>query len=157
LGRHDEETVLRLWFDWCKIWPVQYARNSLAVKEEGYDPVFDLIPSQAYKDFYYEVVRDHPTLKRLNPLEVIDITLNQIPAPERPIVVAEPAADAVVEQPEFDDLPDNVVPHRPVQRPSPPIKGKRHAQNKTSAQNKKNAQKKKHKGGKRKKHGKSKK
>jgi len=54
----------------------------LQVKPEGFDPVFDVIPSQTYKDFYLEVIRGHPTLKHLNVFEVIDTALNQIRAPE---------------------------------------------------------------------------
>ena len=89
MTRDQERMLISLWVDWCKLWPEQYARDSLAVKAEGYDPVFDVIPSQAYKDFYYEVVRGHPKLKMLNAFEVVDVALNQIPAPEVPIVVAE--------------------------------------------------------------------
>lgn len=118
MGEKYEQAVLRLWFDWCKLWPEQYGRESLAVNEDGYDPVFDVIPSQAYKDFYYEVIRDHPTLGRLNAFEVIDITLNQIPAPELPIVAQEPQAFPVERQatrlPVESKLPSNVIPHKPV-------------------------------------------
>ena len=80
--RQQEKTILRLWRDWCKLWPEQYGHESLEVKAQGYDPVFDVVPSQAYKDFYLEVVRDHPTLKQLNVFEVIDTALNQVRAPE---------------------------------------------------------------------------
>ena len=67
MTRQQEQLILRLWREWCKVWPEQYGHSSLEVKPEGYDPVFDVIPSQAYKDFY---------------LEVVDIALNQIRAPE---------------------------------------------------------------------------
>ena len=50
--------ILRLWRDWCRLWPEQYGHNSLAVKPAGYDPVF----------------------------EVIDTALNQIRAPESSVV-----------------------------------------------------------------------
>lgn len=74
--------ILRLWRDWCRLWPEQYGHESLQVKEEGYDPVFDIIPIQAYKDFYMEVVRGHPVLKALSVFDVIDTALNQTRAPE---------------------------------------------------------------------------
>jgi len=64
------------------LWPEQYGHDSLQVKPEGFDPVFDVIPSQTYKDFYLEVIRGHPTLKHLNVFEVIDTALNQVRAPE---------------------------------------------------------------------------
>ncbi len=80
--REQEQLILRLWREWCKVWPEQYGHASLEVKPEGYDPVFDVIPSQAYKDFYLEVVCDHPTLRQLNVFEVVDTALNQIRAPE---------------------------------------------------------------------------
>ena len=87
--------ILRLWRDWCKLWPEQYGHESLQVKAGGYDPVFDVIPSQAYKDFYLEVVRGHPQLKSLNVFEVVDTALNQTRAPESSSVadveVASPA------------------------------------------------------------------
>jgi hypothetical protein len=76
--------ILRLWRDWCRVWPEQYGHESLQVKPQGYDPVFDVIPCQTYKDFYLEVVRDHPQLKQLNVFEVIDTALNQGQAPESP-------------------------------------------------------------------------
>jgi hypothetical protein len=121
MGRNYEQAVLWLWFDWCKLWPVQYARDSLAVKANGYHPVFDVIPSQAYKDFYYEVIRDHPTLKGLNAFEVIDITLNQIPAPEKPVVVTKPIVDTTVaaQANKLGRRASNVVPHKP-------LKGRKH-------------------------------
>lgn len=78
--------ILRLWRDWCRLWPEQYGHESLQVKPQGYDPVFDVIPSQAYKDFYFEVVRGHPTLKHVNAFEVIDTALNQIRAPETSVI-----------------------------------------------------------------------
>jgi len=80
--RQQEQLILRLWRDWCKVWPEQYGHSSLDVKAEGYDPVFDVIPSQAYKDFYLEVVCDHPSLRHLNVFEVVDTALNQSRAPE---------------------------------------------------------------------------
>lgn len=82
MTRQQEQVILRLWRDWCKLWPEQYGHDSLQVKPEGFDPVFDVIPSQTYKDFYLEVIRGHPTLKHLNVFEVIDTALNQIRAPE---------------------------------------------------------------------------
>jgi len=86
VNRQQQNLILRLWRDWCQIWPEQYGHESLHVKPEGYDPVFDVIPSQVYKDFYYEVVRGHPQLKRLNAFEVIDTALNHVQAPETPVV-----------------------------------------------------------------------
>ena len=82
MTRQQEQLILRLWREWCKVWPEQYGHSSLEVKPEGYDPVFDVIPSQAYKDFYLEVVSGHPALRHLNVFEVVDIALNQIRAPE---------------------------------------------------------------------------
>ncbi len=96
MKRQEQDLVLRLWKDWCRVWPEQYGHESLQVKPEGYDPVFDLIPSQAYKDFYYEVVAGHPSLRHLNAFEVIDTTLNQVRAPEMP-----PKAD---ETPAHEDV-----------------------------------------------------
>ncbi len=78
----QQALILRLWQDWCRVWPEQYGHESLQVKVEGYDPVFDLIPSQAYKDFYVEVIREHPMLDQINVFEVVDAALNQIRAPE---------------------------------------------------------------------------
>jgi hypothetical protein len=86
VDRQQERLILRLWRDWCRLWPEHYGHESLQVKPEGYDPVFDVIPSQTYKDFYFEVVRGHPTLKHINAFEVIDTALNQIGAPEAPVV-----------------------------------------------------------------------
>lgn len=88
LTRQEQQVVLRLWKDWCRVWPEQYGHDSLQVSPEGYDPVFDLIPSQAYKDFYFEVVRGHPKLRHLNAFEIIDAALNQVRAPEMPVVSA---------------------------------------------------------------------
>lgn len=82
--RQQEQMILRLWRDWCRLWPEQYGHESLQVKVDGYDPVFDVIPSQAYKDFFFEVVRGHPHLKNLNAFEVVDAALNQVRAPEAP-------------------------------------------------------------------------
>ena len=82
LKRQEEQLIVKLWKDWCRVWPEQYGHDSLAVKPDGYDPVFDLIPSQTYRDFYFEVVRGHPLLKGLNVFEVVDAALNQIRAPE---------------------------------------------------------------------------
>lgn len=64
------------------MWPEQYGLNSLQVRPGGFDPVFDVIPAQTYKDFYLEVVCGHPALKHLNVFEVVDTALNQIRAPE---------------------------------------------------------------------------
>lgn len=82
MTKQEERTILRLWKDWCKLWPEQYGHESLHVRAEGYDPVFDVVPSQTYKDFYLEVIRDHPTLKHINVFEVVDTALNQTRAPE---------------------------------------------------------------------------
>ena len=82
MTRQQEQLILRLWREWCKVWPEQYGHASLEVKPEGYNPQFDVIPSQAYKDFYLEVVCDHPSLRHLNVFEVVDTALNQIRAPE---------------------------------------------------------------------------
>ena len=92
--------ILRLWRDWCRLWPEQYGHRSLEVKPEGYDPVFDVIPSQAYKDFYLEVVHDHPKLKDLNAFEVIDTALNQVRAPETSII-SEASPEPAIEAEEF--------------------------------------------------------
>jgi len=54
--------------------------------------VFDLIPSQAYKDFYLEVTSDHPALRHLDMFEVADIALNQSHAPEVVLKAAEQPA-----------------------------------------------------------------
>lgn len=78
---------MRLWRDWCRLWPEQYGHNSLQVQSGGYDPVFDVIPCQTYKDFYLEVARHHPRLRSLNPFEVIDTALNQIRAPETTVIM----------------------------------------------------------------------
>ena len=96
MRRQQEQMILRLWRDWCKLWPEQYGHESLQVKAGGYDPVFDVIPSQAYKDFYYEVVRGHPQLRHLNAFEIVDAALNQTPSPEATMVNAR-QRDAVVD------------------------------------------------------------
>ena len=90
--RQQEQMILRLWRDWCRLWPEHYGHDSLQVKPQGYDPVFDVIPCQTYKDFYLEVVRGHPTLKNLNVFEVIDTALNQVRAPEQDVVQAKARA-----------------------------------------------------------------
>ena len=82
MQRQQQQLILRLWKEWCRVWPEQYGHESLEVKPEGYDPVFDVVPSQAYKDFYFEVVRGHPNLRGLSAFEVIDAALNQTRAPE---------------------------------------------------------------------------
>ena len=114
--RQQEQMILRLWRDWCRLWPEQYGHESLQVKPQGYDPVFDVIPSQAYKDFYLEVVRGHPSLKALNVFEVIDVTLNQVRAPETSSVSApaKPAAARVAEV----DLPMSSPPVSDTQNPA---------------------------------------
>ncbi len=94
MNKKEEQLILRLWKDWCRLWPEQYGHESLQVKPEGYDPVFDVIPSQTYRDFYMEVVRGHPSLKHLNPFEIVDTALNQIRAPEASEVIRR---DAVAE------------------------------------------------------------
>lgn len=82
MNREEERLIVRLWRDWCRLWPEQYGHESLQVTEDGYDPSFDVIPSQAYKDFYFEVVRGHPRLRHINAFEVVDAALNQTLAPE---------------------------------------------------------------------------
>ena len=106
MTRQQEAIILRLWRSWCRIWPEQYGHESLEVGDDGYDPVFDVIPGQAYKDFYYEVVLDHPDLKGLNAFEVIDAALNQTRAPESANIVR-PGATARVAQ---VSLPDTEQP-----------------------------------------------
>ncbi|XOV82914.1 MAG: hypothetical protein ACFHXK_18910 [bacterium] len=112
--------ILRLWRDWCRLWPEQYGHESLQVKPQGYDPVFDVIPSQAYKDFYLEVVCGHPLLKSMNVFEVIDVALNQVRAPEtsaagrtrRSVSASTPARVASV------DLPAGASPDKTRQTPA---------------------------------------
>ena len=60
MDRQQEITILRLWREWCMVWPKHYGRGSLQVGALGYDPIFDVIPCQAYIDFYHEVTRKHP-------------------------------------------------------------------------------------------------
>ena len=116
MKRQEQETILNLWKDWCLLWPEQYGHESLQVDGQGYDPVFDLIPAQTYKDFYFEVVRGHPQLKHLNAFEVVDTCLNQITAPETPVVrkPVEPrkadTTDSVEDLLADVDLPDNIEP-----------------------------------------------
>ena len=86
MDRVQEALILRLWADWCKVWPEQFGHHSLQVGSDGFDPVFDLIPSRAYRDFCVEVAMDHPQLRDLNPFEVIDIALNQIDSPENALL-----------------------------------------------------------------------
>ena len=95
MTRQQEIMILRLWRDWCKVWPEQYGHESLDVAPTGYDPVFDVIPAQAYKDFYFEVVLDQPELRELNAFEVVDAALNQIRAPESSGVVRKVEAPAL--------------------------------------------------------------
>ena len=106
--RQQEQMILRLWRDWCRLWPEQYGHESLQVKPQGYDPVFDVIPSQTYKDFYLEVVRGHPVLKTLNVFEVIDVALNQVRAPETS-TVGTPGKIAAARVAEVD-LPEGSAP-----------------------------------------------
>ncbi|MCR9258916.1 MAG: hypothetical protein NXH95_04295 [Pseudomonadaceae bacterium] len=115
MTRQQEQMILRLWRDWCRLWPEQFGHESLQVKPQGYDPVFDVIPSQTYKDFYLEVVRGHPSLKTLNVFEVIDVALNQVRAPETSSVSApaKPAAARVAEV----DLPESSTPAEDTQDP----------------------------------------
>lgn len=96
MNRQQESMILRLWKDWCVVWPEQYGRESLKVKPEGFDPVFDVIPAKVYQDFYLEVVKDHPMLRDLNVFVVIDTALNQTRAPEAMSPV-EPSRVASVE------------------------------------------------------------
>ena len=99
MTRQQEILILRLWRGWCAIWPRMYGHQSLEVGERGYDPVFDVIPSQAYADFYREVVRNHDKLKNLNVFEVTDVALNQVKAPE---TLSRPAsADTVPDDADF--------------------------------------------------------
>lgn len=108
MTRQQEILILRLWRDWCKVWPEQYGHKSLDVAPSGYDPVFDVIPAQAYKDFYYEVVLGQPELRELNAFEVVDAALNQTRAPESSGVVrkdvapARSGADADVDEAQLD-------------------------------------------------------
>jgi hypothetical protein len=106
--RQQQQLILRLWQDWCRVWPEQYGHESLRVKPEGYDPVFDVVPSQTYKDFYFEVVRGHPKLRFLNAFEVVDTALNQVRAPEMTLK-SESAAEPI----EREDItvPEAIVQH----------------------------------------------
>ena len=107
MQRQQQQLILRLWKEWCRIWPEQYGHESLEVKPEGYDPIFDVVPSQAYKDFYFEVVRGHPNLRGLSAFEVIDAALNQTRAPEmtvQPKTVATPL-------PTTEEVPEAEVQH----------------------------------------------
>ena len=94
VNRQEQQLILRLWSDWCRVWPDQYGHESLHVKPGGYDPVFDVIPSQTYKDFYFEVVRSHSKIRHLNIFEVVDAALNQIRAPEMTLRRGPMRADA---------------------------------------------------------------
>ncbi|MEM7080576.1 MAG: hypothetical protein AAF513_18305 [Pseudomonadota bacterium] len=96
MTRQQENMILRLWKDWCAVWPEHYGRESLGVKAEGYDPIFDVIPAKVYQDFYLEVVKDHPLLRDLNVFVVVDTALNQTRAPEA-LVPADGARVASVE------------------------------------------------------------
>ena len=82
MNKRQEVIILKLWREWCHTWPEQYGHDSLAVDAGGYDPVFDVIPSQTYIDFYLEVARNHAALQKLNVFEIIDTALNQMRAPE---------------------------------------------------------------------------
>ena len=107
MQRQQQQLILRLWKEWCRIWPEQYGHESLEVKPEGYDPIFDVVPSQTYKDFYFEVVRGHPHLRGLSAFEVIDAALNQTRAPEmtvQPKTVAAPL-------PTTEEVPEAEVQH----------------------------------------------
>lgn len=112
MNRQQQDLILRLWRDWCRVWPRHYGHGSLDVKPEGYDPSFDLIPAQTYKDFYFEVVRGHPMLKHLNAFEIVDVALNQTRAPETAPSQGTPPLDEleetlglpVVEEDDFDEV-----------------------------------------------------
>ncbi|MEM7098161.1 MAG: hypothetical protein AAF541_07875 [Pseudomonadota bacterium] len=81
MKRQQEIAIIKLWRQWCRIWPQQYGHSSLGVGE-GYDPVFDVIPARMYIDFYTDVTRRHVGLNELNVFEVVDTALNQTPSPE---------------------------------------------------------------------------
>ena len=125
MKRQEQDLILRLWRDWCRVWPQQYGHESLEVKPDGYDPVFDLVPAQTYKDFYFEVVRGHPKLRHLNAFEVVDVALNQIKAPETQTLREQaelPPTDVALELPvveesdvevdevRLEDTPENIEP-----------------------------------------------
>ena len=112
MQRQQQQLILRLWKEWCRVWPEQYGHESLEVKPEGYDPVFDLVPSQAYKDFYFEVARGHPVLRGLSAFEIIDAALNQTRAPEmtvKPHVSVEPLISEEVTEEVPEALPEGAV------------------------------------------------
>ena len=114
MQRQQQQLILRLWKEWCRVWPEQYGHESLEVKPEGYDPVFDVVPSQAYKDFYFEVVRGHPNLRGLSAFEVIDAALNQTRAPEMTVKPKMPATPPSSEEASKDmpmALPESAVQH----------------------------------------------
>ncbi|NKB99674.1 MAG: hypothetical protein GKR90_14425 [Pseudomonadales bacterium] len=112
MTRQQQQLILRLWQEWCRVWPEQYGHESLRVKPEGYDPVFDVVPSQTYKDFYFEVVRGHPKLRSLDAFEVVDTALNQIRAPEMTLRSAAPKDSIEDDTPASEiAVPEAVVQH----------------------------------------------
>lgn len=82
MNRQQEIAILKLWRQWCSIWPAHYGHEYSVVESDGYDPVFDVIPAQMYIDFYHDVTRRHEYLCELNIFEVVDTALNQTRAPE---------------------------------------------------------------------------
>ena len=109
MTRQQEIAILRLWRQWCNIWPAHYGHESLQV-EGGYDPSFDVIPAQMYLDFYHDVTRRHSRLQHLNVFEVVDTALNQTRAPET-LIADDSLVDvqATVQSQEYESLPLPVV------------------------------------------------
>lgn len=87
--RQQEQLILRLWKDWCGLWPeLSPEKGAVRKGAQVYDPTFDLIPVRFYKKFYMEAAREHPSLKGVSVFEVIDVALNQTKAPEGDLVPA---------------------------------------------------------------------
>ncbi len=97
MNRQQEIAILKLWRQWCTIWPRHYGHELVDSESEGrkqgYDPVFDVIPVQMYIDFYHDVTRRHEGLRDLDMFEVVDTALNQTRAPETLIADDAPALD----------------------------------------------------------------
>ena len=94
---------MRLWREWCVIWPEEYGHESLQVKPQGFDPVFDLIPAQAYIDFYTEITRHHPKLRQVSAFEIMDAALNCGGAPEHQVAGTEELAEALRNRQQNDE------------------------------------------------------
>ena len=108
VNRQQEIAILKLWRQWCIIWPRHYGHELLDVAADGYDPVFDVIPAQMYIDFYTDVTRRHSGLRDLDVFEVVDTALNQTRAPESLIaddVLVVDVADAMQSSDESLPLP----------------------------------------------------